>query len=69
MKTIIENRSIDAFIRLRTCLIKNERKAMFHCWGAFDDGDGSNINGVVEFEDGTCDWFPPTMIKFTDKEK
>ena len=57
---------VDAIISLRPCIVKG-RKGYFHCWGTFADDDGSSINGVVEFEDGTCEWFPPTWIKFTDR--
>ncbi len=55
-----------AGVELRPCFVK-ERKANFHCWGTFADEDGSGVCGVIEYEDGTCDWFPPNMIKFADK--
>ena len=55
-----------AVVGLRPCFVK-ERKGHFHCWGTFADEDGSCVNGVVEFEDGKCDCFPPNMIKFADK--
>ena len=57
---------VNAIVRLRPCIVR-ERKGHFHCWGTFTDDDGSSINGVVEFEDGSCDWFPPDWIKFTDR--
>jgi hypothetical protein len=43
--------------------------AYFHKWGQFSDEGGSTVGGVIEFRDGTCDWYPPDVIKFTDRNE
>jgi len=54
---------VDAIVRLRPVDVRG-RKGFFHTWGQFADSDGASMMGIVEFEDGTCDYFIPERIKF-----
>lgn len=50
---------------------KNDKgkKGYFHTWGEFANEDGSDVMGVVELEDGSCDVFAVVHITFINKEK
>ena len=53
---------------LRKCKVGNPpRPAWFHGWFQFGNSDGGmDANGVVEFEDGTTDYYSPGYITFDE---
>ncbi len=53
---------VDAVVRRP--VIVGTRNGFFHIWGHYSDRDGESTMGIVEFEDGSCDYFMPQDIKF-----
>jgi len=51
---------------VRKCKVgKNARPAYFHGWFQFgNSGDGMDGMAIVEYEDGTTDYFSPCYISF-----
>lgn len=61
--------------KLRPVIVKRQVKheaenlyGYFHGWGQWGTEDGSDMMGIVEFEDGKCDYYPVTWIQFTDRK-
>ena len=65
--------------KLRPCMVKGERKALFHMWSNFSNviepsplkgghpgGTIAGTLGIVEYEDGTVDKVEPYDICFVD---
>lgn len=61
---------------LRRVLVQNprikkheNREADFHKWGQWGTEDGSEMMGVIEYDNGSCDYVPVDWIKFINKKK
>lgn len=56
----------------RVVIIKGShtgKEGWFHKWGQWATEDGSHMSGIVEFDDGTCDYEGVESVKFIDKNQ